>query len=64
MEVFVAERLLRFVNDPLFQEGNEIVARFKDRLRPCRGQMAAVMALRLDSGKTLILEGDMPCGLE
>ena len=28
MEVFVSDRHLRFVDDPLFQEGNEIVARF------------------------------------
>ncbi len=28
MEVFVSDRRLHFVDDPLFQEGNEIVARF------------------------------------
>ncbi len=28
MEVFVSDRHLRFVDHPLFQEGNEIVARF------------------------------------
>lgn len=27
-EVIVSDRHLRFVGDPLFQEGNEIVARF------------------------------------
>ena len=37
--------------------------RFKDRLRFCRGQMAAVLASRLDPETVLVLKGNKPLEL-
>ena len=39
------------------------VERFKGRLKLCCGQMAAVMASRLDPETTLVLKGNKPHGL-
>ena len=39
------------------------IERFKGRLKFCRGQMAAVMASRLDPETTLVLKGNKPLEL-
>ena len=39
------------------------IVRFKDRLRFCRGQMAAVLASRLDPETILVLKGNKPLEL-
>ena len=43
--------------------GSIDTVRFKDRLRFCRGQMAAVLASRLDPETVLVLKGNKPLAL-
>ena len=43
--------------------GSIDTVRFKDRLRFCRGQMAAVLASRLDPETVLVLKGNKPLEL-
>ena len=77
--IYNAEELFRRYNLPRFAEvdsellfrlagraaraGPIDTLRFKDRLRFCRGQMAAVLASRLDPETILVLKGNKPLEL-